>query len=73
MEDSRFQDGVDIDFMLPASILYKYANIESNKYSCPPFMNGKTTTIKNSSVSTFTSTSITSKNDEICSLQNKIH
>ena len=59
--------------MLPKSILHQYVNIEYNNGYHYPFMNSKMLTSKHSSVSTLTSPSVTSKNDEVCSLQNPIH
>ena len=62
MEDTGLQDGVDIYVMLPASTLHKYYNMKLNNDSNHPFMNGKISTSKNSSVSTLTSLYVTSIN-----------
>ena len=65
-------DGVDIDFMVPASTLNKYVNMECNNDYHTPLMAFKMSTLK-SSVSTLTLPYVTSRNDELFSSQNPIH
>ena len=61
-ENNRLPDGVDIDDILPVSALNQYLNMEyNNEYH-------KISTSNNSSVSTLTSPSVISNNDEGCSL-----
>ena len=67
MEDTGFQDVVEIGIMLPASTLHQHANTECNNYSHYPLMNCKMSSSKNISLSTLTSPSFTSRNDEVCS------
>ena len=59
--------------MLYASTLHQYSNMEFNNESHPPLINGIISPSNNSSVSTLTSPSDNSKNDEVCSLQNTIY
>ena len=73
MEYTGFQDGVDIDVILTSSTLHKYASTEFNNYYHPPLTDSKISTSKNYSISTLTSPSVTSINDEVCSLQNPVH
>ena len=46
-EDSRLQDGVEIDAILYSSTIHQYANMECNNESHPPLMNGKMSPLKN--------------------------
>ena len=55
-----------IDIMLPASTINKYANTEYNNKHCNLLINVNISTSNNSSVSTLTSPSVKSKNDEGC-------
>ena len=73
MENTGLQDGVEIDVMLPSSTLHKCANMEFNNKYDYSLMNGKMSTPKYSSVSTLNSTSLTSINYQVGSLQNPIH
>ena len=66
-------DGVDIDDMLPESAPNQYVNMRYNDEHHNLYMNNKISTSNNSSVSTLTSPSVTSKNDEGCSLFSPIH
>ena len=72
MEYTGFQDGVDIDVILTSSTLHKYASTEFNNYYHPPLTDSKISTSKNYSISTLTSPSVTSINDEVFLLQNPI-
>ena len=73
MKETGFQYGVDTDAMLSISTIHQYTNMEFNNAYHPPLMDVKMARSNSSSVSTLTSTSVTSKNDEVFSLQNPIH
>ena len=59
--------------MLPVSIPNVYFNMEYNNEHHKLLTNGKISTLNNSSVSTFTSPSVTSTNDKGCSLFSPRH
>ena len=71
MESTGLHYGVDFDFMLPASTLHQYSNMEYNDEYNYLFINGTISTSNNSSVSTLMSPSVTSINEKVCLLQNK--
>ena len=73
MENNGFPYGVFIDVMLPAFTLNQCPNMEYNKVNHNLLINGDISTSKNSSVSTLTSPSVTSTNDEVCSIFSIIH
>ena len=73
MENSELPDGVGIYFMLPTSALNQYANMEYNNVHHNLQSNVEISTSNNSSVSTLTSPSVISTNDEGCSLFSTIH
>ena len=73
MEDTWLQGGIDIDAVLSTSTLHQYSSMVCNNESHPPLVNSKIASSNHSSVSTFTSPSDNSRNDEVCSLQNTIH
>ena len=57
-ENNGLSDGVDIDYMLPASTLNQYFNMEYNNGHHNLQSNGKISTPKKSSVSTLNSPSV---------------
>ena len=71
-EDTGLKYGFDIDIMLPEYTINQYTNMECNNCSRYPLMNGKMSPSNNQPVSTFITPSVTSINDEVCSLQNPI-
>ena len=73
MENNGLPDVVDIEVMLAASTLNQYTNMEYNNEHNNLLRNGNSSTSNNSSVSTLTSPSVKSKNDEGCSLFSPIH
>ena len=66
MENNGLQDYVGIDVILPAPALNQYYNIEYNNEHQNLLINGNISTSNKSSVSTSTSPSITSTNEELC-------
>ena len=72
-ENNGLPDGVDIDDILPASVLNQCVNIKYNNKYCKFQINSNIPTSNYSSVPTLTSPSVTSKNYEVCSLFNPIH
>ena len=53
-KNTGLQDVVDINFMLPSSTPYRYANMEYNNEYHYPLINGIMSTLKKPSVSTMT-------------------
>ena len=72
-ENNGLPDDVDIDYMLPSSALNQHVNMEYNNEHRNLHTNGNISTSNSSSVSKFTSPSITSTNDKRCSLFIPIH
>ena len=71
--DNGLPHGVDIDDISPVSALNHYVNMEYNNEYHNTQRKVNISTSNNSSVSTFTSTSVTSKNDKGCLLFRLIH
>ena len=62
MENTGFQDDIDIDVMIPESTIHQYANMEHNNEYHYSLINGKISTSKNSSISTLTYQYVNSTN-----------
>ena len=73
MVDTGLHDGVDIDAIFPASTLHQMKIWNAIMNNPPPLINGTMPPPKKQSVSTLTSTSVTSINDIVRSLQNSKH
>ena len=73
MGKTVLQDGAEITNMLYAPTLHQHANMEYNNVSHSPWIIGKIPPSKSSSVSTLTSISSNSINNEVFYSQNPIH